>query len=479
MATPIPTNKAAFTLAEILTATLGVLSREGADRGVGVSTDSRAIGPDNVFIALEGQRVDGHEHVAVAIERGARVVVARREVEVPKGVSLVLVNDTTRALGALGRAHRRRWSRAAGRRGADRKVIAITGSAGKTTTRGAITSLLRNLGYAVHASVGNLNNQIGVPMSIFGLGPEHQLAVLEVGTNQRGEIAYNAGIAEPDIAVLTMVSDAHGEGIGSVWEIAKEKGDLLQAVPARGAVIVNGDDARASAQLLRCEAMHWSRYGEREGADVRIAARAPRGVSGSDLAIEIPRHPGARIEATIPLLGVAGAYAAAAAVAVAAQLDDHAPERLARALVDLEPPESGRLSARELANGTIVVDDAYNANPASMRASIGAAAEIASSLGRRLVLVLGEMRELGPHAEAMHRDLAPAIDASRAAVLVAVSGPAKAFLDAGSVEDRVFHPTVESARDAVRERLRPGDVVLFKASHSIGLSRLAASLSEE
>lgn len=478
MATPIPTNTAAFTLAEILTATLGVLSREGADRAAGVSTDSRAVTTGNVFVALEGQRVDGHEHVAAAVERGARVVVARREVSVPKDVSVVLVSDTTRALGALGRAHRRRWARSGGGT-RDRRVIAVTGSAGKTTTRGAITSLLRNLGYAVHASVGNLNNQIGVPMSIFGLGPEHELAVLEVGTNQRGEIAYNAGIAEPDVAVLTMVSDAHGEGIGSVWEIAKEKGDLLQAVPARGAVVVNGDDGRASAQLLRCEARSWSRYGERDGADVRIASRAPRGVSGSDLALELPRHPGARVEASIPLLGVAGAYAAAAAVAVAGELGDHAPDRLARALVELERPESGRLSARELADGTIVVDDAYNANPASMRASIGAAKEIASSLGRRLILVLGEMRELGPHTEAMHRELTSAIDASGAASVVAVAGPAKAFLEAAAVPDRVFLPTVEAAGDAVRERLRPGDVVLFKASHSIGLSRLAASLSGE
>ncbi|MFO0615125.1 MAG: UDP-N-acetylmuramoyl-tripeptide--D-alanyl-D-alanine ligase [Polyangiaceae bacterium] len=472
MATPIPVNTAAFTLAEILASTLGTLAREAAVAAGGVSTDSRAVTDGNVFVAIEGLRVDGHDHVEDAVRRGARIVIARREVHVPKGVSLVLVTDTTRALGALGRSHRRRWARG----GRDRRVIAITGSAGKTTTRGAVASLLANLGRSVHATKGNLNNQIGVPMSIFGLGPEHDVAVLEIGTNQRGEIAYNAGIAEPDIGVLTMVSDAHGEGIGSVWEIAKEKGDLLQALPARGAAIVNGDDARASAQLLRSEARTWERYGADPGASVRIAARAPRGTSGSELVLEVPRHPESRIEATIPLLGVAGAYAAAAAVTVALALDDYPRERIARALVGLEAPESGRLSAKERSDSTIVVDDAYNANPASMRASIAAASEIARSLDRRLVLVLGEMRELGPHAEVMHRELGAAIDASGAACLVAVAGAAKSFVDTSTLADRVFVPSVDHAESAVRERVRAGDVVLFKASNSIGLSRLAASL---
>lgn len=474
MATPIPTNNAKFTLAEVLASTLGNLSKEGATAAVGVSTDSRAVGQNNVFVALEGQRVDGHDHVAAAVERGAKIIVARREIAVPKGVSLVLVTDTTRALGALARAHRRRWSRGSGLR----TVVAITGSAGKTTTRGAVASLLTNLGRSVHASKGNLNNQVGVPMSIFGLDSSHEIAVLEIGTNQRGEIAYNAGIAEPDVGVLTMVSEAHGEGIGSVWDIAKEKGDLLQALPASGAAIVNADDPRAAAQLLRSEAKTWARYGVAEGADVRLASRSARGVAGTDVVLEVPAHPETRIEVTVPLLGVAGAYAALAAVTVALAMEDIPPDRLARALVGLTQPEAGRLSARERADGTVVLDDAYNANPASMKASIAAASEIARSLERRLILVLGEMRELGPHAEAMHRDVAAAIDASGAASLVGVMGAAKAFVDASALSDRVFAATLEQGEAAARERIRPGDVVLFKASNSIGLSRLAAAFVE-
>ena len=470
-----------FSLAEILTATGGRLLFEKGDRATSVSTDSRAIEAGSVFFALRGERFDGHDHIDAAIGRGASVVVVEKEAGAPKGsASVVLVSDTTRALGALGRAHRRRWAHT--RSGEPRLVIAITGSAGKTTTRAAIASAMRALGRNVHASSGNLNNQIGVPVTLFGLEAAHDMAVVEIGTNQRGEIAYGAGIAEPDVGVLTLVSEAHAEGLGTVWDIAKEKGDLLLALPRSGAAIVNADDARASAELLRSPALHWIRYGTREGVDVRLVSRTPRGLRGSDVAIAYSDAQGneARLEAEVPLLGSAGGYAALAVVSAAlATVSGVTPERLARALVSLGDMEPGRLSPIELADGTIVIDDAYNANPVSMKASIAAASEIAKALDRRLVLVLGEMRELGPHAAQLHREVAPAIAASGAACVIAVSGHAKELVT--SLPQGVASAIAEDAAraaTALEAKAKPKDVILVKGSNSIGLSKVASAFAK-
>jgi UDP-N-acetylmuramoyl-tripeptide--D-alanyl-D-alanine ligase len=487
MSTAIPANRARFTVEEALVATGGRLVQRGS-AAVGVSTDSRSVGAGEAFVALVGERFDGHEHAGAAIARGATMIVASRALAAPAGVTVVVVDDTTRALGLLARAHRRRWAaRAAGQRP---RVLAITGSAGKTTTRRAVSALLDGLGARVHATAGNLNNAVGVPMVLLGLEPEHDLAVIEIGTSSRGEIAYGAAIAEPDLAILTLVAAAHSERIGSLEDIAAEKGALLEALGPHGIAIVNADDPWCSAAALRSRASRWIGYGASPGADVRIDARTPMGLTGSRLRLSLhgparrgspslPEAP-ASLDVSAPLLGAAGAYAVAAAVAAACSLRPHelSSARTTAGLARLAEPEPGRLAPRELADGTIVIDDTYNANRASMIAGIEAAAELARALDRRLVLVLGEMRELGALSAGEHDEVGRAAVGVAPALVVAVTGDARRIADAaraGGIE-AAFARDADEAAGALKGRLAPGDLLLVKGSRSIGLDRVVRSV---
>src|SRR5438105_292277 len=221
MATAIPPNRAPFTPEEIATATGGRLVRGGGP-SVGVFTDSRAVVHGAAFVAIGGERFDGHAFLAEVAGRGASALVVAKD-GAPEGPAVVRVDDTRRALGQMGRAHREKWSAAGAR-----LLVAITGSAGKTTTKAVLAKVLGAAAPgAVHASAGNLNNDIGVPMTLFGLASEHRYAVVEVGTNARGEIGNLAAIALPNVAVLTLVAAAHTEGLGTLDDVAREKGALF------------------------------------------------------------------------------------------------------------------------------------------------------------------------------------------------------------------------------------------------------------
>lgn len=488
--TTIPSNHASFSLEEALVATSGALLQEGAEPGArGVSTDSRNIEPGNLFVAIVGERFDGHDHLATAHAQGAAIAVVSRRVAAPAGLATILVDDTIRALGDLARAHRRRW--AARATGLPRRVVAITGSAGKTTTRRTIAALLRALGASVHASTGNLNNAIGVPMVLLGLTEAHDTAVVEIGTSSPGEIAYGAALTEPDVAVLTLVALAHSERLGGLRGVAAEKGALLRALSPGGVAVVNGDDPHARAQLLGSPSKRWILYGMAENADVRVTSAETLGPDAAriELALRGPvRHEPnafsslpiapAVLRCEVPLLGQAGAYAAAAAVAAGCVL---APERLASetltAAFSTLGEEGGRLVPVRLADGTLLLDDSYNANRASMVASIDLAAKLAKREGRRLGLVLGEMRELGEHAASEHRIVGEAAARAEPAYLVTVAGHAATIAAAVAGGADVVH--VDDARvalDALRARLRPGDVVLVKASRGIGLELVVDGL---
>ncbi|HTJ85515.1 MAG TPA: UDP-N-acetylmuramoyl-tripeptide--D-alanyl-D-alanine ligase [Polyangiaceae bacterium] len=481
MATAIPKNRAPFTTAEILLAADGHILREGAaSRHVGVSTDSRSVEAGEVFVALVGERFDGHAHAHAAAERGASAVVVSREVEVPPGVAVIRVADTERALGLLGRAHRRRWGASAF--GVPRPVIGITGSAGKTSTRHAIATLLAGLGVdGVLSSKGNLNNAVGVPMTLLGLTAEHRAAVVEIGMNRPGEIAWASSLAEPVLGVLTLVAAAHTEGVGSIWGVMKEKSDLLAALPERGTAIVNADDELARAALVTTRAETHITYGEAPDATVRLASRRPLGLAGAEISLTVARDGAepAVIEAMLPMLGRAGTYAALAAIATAVAIDsdilDH-PGGLAGAIGSLGAAESGRLAPRQKDDGTIVIDDAYNANPASMRASIDAAREIADGLERPLVLILGEMRELGAGSDALHEEVGAHAARAKPRVVVVVGSPALAAGAAAAGAEVIRVDDATAALAAAAAALRPRDVVLVKASNSLGLSPVAARL---
>ena len=454
----IPENHAAFTVAEVLAATGGAL-QGGLEREVfrGVGTDTRAPLAGKLFVALAGERYDAHDYLDKAAQAGALAALVERSVE---GAPLptIRVGSTLRALGGLARLHRQRY------RG---KLVAVGGSAGKTTTRSAIGAAL-----GAYQAAGNLNNLIGVPHVLLGL-ERQPCAVIEIGTNAPGEVAELSCMSAPDIAVLTLIGLEHTEGLGDLDGVEREEGALLRHVAV---AVGNADDERVARQLEQSPASRKFRYGFGEGADVRAVRREPAGLGAQSLTVE---RGGERAELRIPLLGEAGAYATLAALAVGEAMGvdlTRDPPALERALARAGEP--GRLRPIELADGSVVLDDTYNSNPASVYASIAAARELARSRGSRLVLVLGEMRELGAQSGSEHVRVGEAVGGSRAAALIAVAGDAQAFVAparAGGV-DACFADDAGSAVPLVLERLQAGDVVLVKASRGVRAERVVEGL---
>ena len=473
MATPIPSNEARFSLAEVAKATGGACAASADLVVTGVTTDSRRDVEGKLFVALSGEHFDGHRFAADAERAGARALLVRRGAGVRAGVPVVEVDDTLGALGALARLHRKRWGGV---------LVAVAGSAGKTTTRSAIAAALEAvLPGAVHAVAGNLNNRIGVPMVLFGLSPAHGAAVVEIGTNATGEVRELVQIAAPNIGVLTLIDVEHSEGLGSLDEIEEEEGALLRGLPKTGVAIATGDDERVVRQLVGANAKRKISYGTRGAVDYRIERREAVGLTGSRVTLERPRGRGREtLTLEVPLLGLPGALAVAAAVAVADRVAARSvpAERLAAALDQGSLGEPGRLRPVELSDRTVVLDDSYNANPASVRAAVAAAREIADDRAARLVLVLGEMRELGAQSSEQHQLVGRDIGESGAASLVAVAGDAARFVEGAAARgvDAAFAPDSERAVTEVLARVRPGDVVLVKASRGVRAERIVEAL---
>lgn len=477
MATPIPRNGAVFTIPELVRATSGLLDiAGGAAHTSGVFTDTRALTPGSVFVALRGGHQDGHAHLGDAAKAGATVAIVERGVSAPEGLCVIRVPSTLRALGDLARAHARRW-REQGRR----VVIGITGSAGKTTTRATLAALLNQLFPGeVHCTQGNLNNRIGVPMVLFGLEAHHRFAVIELGTSLPGEITELARIAEPDVGVVTLIASAHLEGLGSIDAVAVEKGSLFRGLAADGVAIGNGDDPRVRNQLAGLPVRHFV-YGRDDSADVRIVMREVAGLSRS--CVTLARASVGELTFDTPLLGEAGALACAAAVAVAELALGAAisAEVAASAFGNVDSGAgAGRLAPRVYASGLSVIDDTYNANPASMIASIRAADEIARVTGKRLVLVLGEMRELGAGDAAGHDEVGRAVANSGALLVLSVGRGEARRISVNAERARIsasHFDDVEQAAMFLSGCVQPDDLVLVKGSRSIGTERVVEALS--
>jgi UDP-N-acetylmuramoyl-tripeptide--D-alanyl-D-alanine ligase len=484
MGTPIPENRAELTIAEIVRETGGRLYGAASPTDVvcGVSTDTRVIAPGQAFVAIAGESFDAHDHLDAALARGARLAIVEREVRAPEGLACVRVGSTVTALGELARFVTRRWRKLEG----ERRVIGITGSAGKTTTRVAVAALLEAIAPGeVLATTGNLNNQIGAPMTLLGLTPRHRFAVVEIGTNRPGEIGAIASVVEPDAAILTLIAAAHVEGFGSIDAIAEEKEALFGALPHDGIAVGYGDDSRVREALGRAAAHRRVTYGTSAGDDYRIVRREAERYDRARVRITRASPPGpaspASIEFTTPLLGEAGALACAAAIAVVERMLGHAvsaalmTEAMGRAEVG---GGAGRLVPRVFADGLMVIDDSYNANPASMCASIRAAAEIARAEERSLALVLGEMRELGAASAEGHDAVGRAAGESGARLVIAVQGDAARIANEAKNggADAVFVPDVARAADVARELISNGDVVLVKGSRGVATERVIAAL---
>ena len=448
-------------------ATAGTLIGESGSAGVnGVSTDSRTINSDELFVPLRGERFDGHDYLGAACDRGVRVVLAERRWleghELPAGVAAIAVDDTLRALGDLASFHRQRFAI---------PVVAVTGSNGKTTTKEMLAAILEQTGVGLKTE-GNLNNLIGLPQMLFRLNGSHRWAVLEMGMSAFGEIDRLAEIARPDVGIITNAYPAHLETLGSVEGVARAKGELFLRLPAEGYAVFNADDPL----IARCpspEGVSRVSFGLRT-ADVSVEGVENLGRNGQRF---ILRLPAASVQVTLRAFGrhnVANALAAAAAAHV---LGLNA-ETIARGLGEFTP-YARRFNLEEVGE-VVLIDDSYNANPASMAAALTTLREIRE--GRRAVAVLGDMLELGDGAEEAHRQLGllAATCVDRLYVMGGMAGiVAAGAIEGGLAEDAVI---VATSHDGIVADLRrttaAGDFILVKGSRGLAMDRVAEKMRE-
>jgi len=470
MASLIPENAARFSLADVARVASGTL--HGADVVcTGVTTDTRSDLRGRLFVALAGERFDGHDFVGQALHAGARAVLVEREVPGIFG-PFVKVSSTLAALGALASEHRARWNG---------RIVAVAGSAGKTTTRSAIAAVLDTVApEEVHYAPGNLNNLIGVPMVLLGLREEHSLGVVEIGTNAPGEVRALSLMAAPDLAVLTLIGIEHSEGLGDLDGIEREEGEIWSGLSANGLALFNADDSRVARTVAQARPALSLGYGLGERAQYRLLSRETT-AHGSRLHVartgDFTRD---NLVFETPLLGNPGAYAALAALAVGEWAFKRPLEAEEMTYALRRSGEPGRLTPIALADGTLVLDDSYNSNPASVLSSLATAREIAKSRGSRLVLAIGEMRELGALSAAQHAEIGEVLAQSGAALLLAIAGDARAFVPSAK-RAGIAALFVESSADALNELLpllAPKDVVLVKASRGVRAEQLVRGLVE-
>jgi len=436
----------------------------------GVSTDTRAIPAGSAFVALRGERFDGHDFLGDALRAGAACALVAGDragvaAEGAPGLPLLAVPDTLAALGAVARLHRLRFPI---------PVVGVTGSNGKTTTREMIAAILATRG-PVLKTEGNLNNEVGVPLTLLRLAPAHAAAVIEMGMNHRGEIGRLTAIAEPRVGVVTNAFPAHLEGLGTVDGVADAKGELYKGLPADGIVVANADDPRMLHRARKSgrRVLTFSGGKDRE-ADVVVLDVLSQDPDGMRFLLGLGTK---EVEVRLPLVGEHNAVNAAAAAAAALPLGCTDRE-IVRGLGEVRPV-GRRLRIERLPSGVLLVDDCYNANPASMKAALLTLRQLAGQ-GRALA-ALGDMLELGPTEGDLHRELGRDAAATGLAALAAFGPRARlardAAVEAGLAPPDAFHTEDPQALAAfLRERLRPGDVLLVKGSRGMKLERLVEAL---
>ncbi len=461
-----------WTLDDIVTATGGEL-RWGSPRqeASGISIDSRTIAAGEIFFAIRGEVHDGHRFIPEVIARGAAgVVIDRRQRDAfpaggdgPGRAACVTVADTTRALGDLAAFHHRRMPA---------RVIAITGSNGKTSTR-RMTAAVVSRRFRTLEADKNLNNQIGLPLTLYRLAPEHEWAVLELGTNQPGEIARLAEICTPQIGVITNIGPAHLEGLGSLEGVFAEKSALLRGLLPGGRAVLNADDPRLVGLLAEMSASAIG-FGLAPEAAVR-AAGVRHTAAGIDFELILPA------ETTAVHLAAHGRFMvpnALAAAAVGVLLGLPAAE-IAAGLACFTPV-AGRLDVSAPGGGIGLIDDTYNANPVSLEGAL----EVLASLreGRRAILALADMRELGSGAAAMHREMGRLVATARVDRLF-ICGDFSAEVTAGALAAGMPAAAVTTGsraeiQAALLAELRPGDWVLVKGSRAMGMEHVVRGIRQ-
>jgi UDP-N-acetylmuramoyl-tripeptide--D-alanyl-D-alanine ligase len=429
-----------------------------------VCSDSREVREGSLFIALSGEHVDGHDFAEEAASRGAVAVLGAR----PTGVPTIVVVDPLVALGRLAQFHLGRLSKTT--------VIAITGSVGKTTAKDLTAAVLESVDETV-APPGSFNNELGLPLTVLSARESTRYLVLEMGARGRGHIQHLCEIAPPDIGVELNVGSAHVGEFGDQDAVASAKAELVEALGDGGHAVLNADDEQVRAMAVRTAApVVW--FGMAATAQIRAESVRLDAQGRPHFLLSTPTG-----EAPVSLQLV-GEHAVpnALAAATVGHLAGLAPAAIAASLSSAAPRSRWRMEISERSDGLVVINDAYNASPESMRAALKSLKQIAG--GRRAWAVLGEMRELGETSAAQHDAigrLAVRLDVQR---LVVVGEGARQLHLAAGLEgswgrESMFVPDVESATALLRDELLPGDVVLVKASRAVGLERVAAAILEE
>jgi UDP-N-acetylmuramoyl-tripeptide--D-alanyl-D-alanine ligase len=450
----------------VVSATGGKLVRRGAATFSSVVIDSRAISPGCLFFAIPGERFDGHAFVAEALAKGAAGAVVNRGRAQPGEHTIVEVDDTIAALGKLAAAHRRAMTHL--------KVAAVTGSNGKTTTKEMLAAILGAGGEPVLRTEGNLNNHLGVPLTLLRLSESHRYAVIEMGMSALGEIAYLTRLSQPDVAVIVNIAAVHLETLGSIENVAKAKAEIFQGLSPGGVGITPIDQPLLETYAHALE-RHLTFGPEARkpslGVDNIVAS-----ASGVECTLHVREGAPRQLALKMSLLGAHNAVDAAAAAAAALSLGatDHS---FVSGLAAVRPAKH-RSQLIEVA-GRRIIDDCYNASPLSTRAAIDTLFSVGAE--RQRVAVLGDMLELGPDSERLHREIGE-YAAGKISQLIAFGPRSRAMAEAAQSAlgpERVFHSEDPSA--AARRALEvsaPGDVILVKASRGMKLERVIDEMAE-
>ncbi len=426
---------------------------------IGVSTDSRKIAEDNLFIPLVGERFDGHDYIEQCLREGAAVCLTQKTIPMVEGRTAILVNDTAKALKDLATWHRNKYNI---------PVIGITGSVGKTSTKDMIACVLAKQ-YHTLKTQGNFNNEIGLPLTLLNLDNSHEAAVIEMGMSGFGEISRLTRIAQPQIAVITIIGLAHIEKLGSQQGILKAKLEILEAIKAGGLVVLNGDDTllRELAGSLNYRTVY---YGMNSGLDYVAEDYKSLGESGSQFNIKMENE---FFKVTIPVPGVHNVYNALAAIAVGVEMK--IPMKI---IVDgIAEYSAGNMRQNIITyNGIKIINDAYNASPQSMQAAINVLEELCSKT--RGIAILGDMLEMGDMAQELHSSVGSFIKDKKIDYLITVGTASKNILQAVAASD---NKTIElkhfdnndEALKYILSIIKQGDFILIKGSRGMKMEQIA------
>jgi UDP-N-acetylmuramoyl-tripeptide--D-alanyl-D-alanine ligase len=442
-------------IAEFITASGDLSSTLREQVAQAYSIDSRTISHGQLFFAVKGERLDGHDYVTAALEKGAVAAVVRKDQlhRYASRAHLLAVEDTLVALQTLATAVRKLWGK---------PLVGVTGSAGKTTTKEAIAHVLATR-FRVLKSEGNFNNHFGLPLMLLKLEPEHDVAVIEMGMSHAGEIRALGKIAQPEIGVVTNVAPVHLQFFDSIAGIARAKYELIESLPANGTAVLNADDEYVS-QFGRDFRGKVVLYGTQPAASVRAENIQAKGTDGSEFDVVIGNS---RAHARLPLVGSHNVHNALAAVAVGMERGLKLAEA-ADALATIAPPDK-RGQVVQLGNIT-VINDCYNSNPKALDAMVDA---LVAMPARRRIVVAGEMLELGAAGEELHRQAGRHMAEKRVDALVGVRGLAQAIVESASDAGvrAEFMATPEAAGEWLAQETQDGDVVLLKASRGVKLEK--------